>query len=136
MRELFCRYMVVEKGMELYSDPAMAPVANRRRRDSLITTASAHNSHFYLLLVRSKYDDSPTPANHGGCRLTCSCYRSSFILLKTISTFELIIKSNRPSFKKLIYLPFFHILFVHSRQPIKKFKQQQSWRQNSKSAIR
>ena len=32
MRELFCKYMVVEKGMELYSDPAMTPIANRRRR--------------------------------------------------------------------------------------------------------
>ena len=69
MQELFCRYRVVEKGMELYSGPAMASVANRRRRDSLITTASAHNSHFYLLLVRSKYDDSPTPANHGAVAL-------------------------------------------------------------------
>ena len=32
MRELYCRYMVVGKGMESYFGPAMAPIANRRRR--------------------------------------------------------------------------------------------------------
>ena len=33
MQELLCKYLFVEKGMKLYSDPAMAPIANRHRRD-------------------------------------------------------------------------------------------------------
>ena len=32
MQELFCKYLFVGKGMKLYSDPVMPPVANRRRR--------------------------------------------------------------------------------------------------------
>ena len=32
MRELFCKYLFVGKGMKLYSDSAMPSVANRRRR--------------------------------------------------------------------------------------------------------
>ena len=32
MRELFCRYIVIDKGIRLYSGMTLPPIANRRRR--------------------------------------------------------------------------------------------------------
>ena len=47
MRKLFCKYMFVGKGVELYSGPAMTPVANRCRRENFVY-ANGHNTEIRL----------------------------------------------------------------------------------------